>query len=1155
MTQSPAPRRAVGWRSPALLALIFTLLFSTFSFAADPATATINPNSPNLIWNGTSLGPVNPAPQLGEEQHDALCVDVATCDSFVLKVSGTPGEWAGKKIQVRLGWNLPASDYDMYVHRGSATGPVVARGTSGLSTFESDSIDPSIQLAPDANGITEFHVHVIYFTGGPADQYRGSIVIDSGIDTTVTLAPVDTGATPRYQNYIPTQEQMAAGMTKNASDEPSIGVNWNTGNVMFQAMLQTLRLKFNDASCKQSPSCSWVDKTPVTSTVTSFDPILFTDPKTGRTQVNQLLFNPIAQAASYSDDDGDTWIVSQGSGVGSGVDHQTIGGGPLHAPVPTGAGYAHGVYYCSQDIALANCALSLDGGRTYGPAVPIYDLRQCAGLHGHVKVAPDGTAYVPNSTCSGRVNEREQAVVVSEDNGITWQVRTVPGSLAGDGSDPSVAIDETGRIYLGYSSGDKLPAVAVSEDKGRTWGTLHDVGTMAGVKYSVFPAAIAGGNGRAAIAFYGTGDVDGNAVPSDFRFNGLWHLYIAHTYDAGKSWITVNATPNDPLQRGGLHLGGGGPIHRNLLDFFDASTDQAGNVLVGYADGCVGPCVQAPVNSRGNSYIAFGTVARQTGGRRLFAASDSTAATAPGAPRTTVTRNGSVANISWSLSENGGLTPTGFEVRRKAGSGAEQLLASLGGDAFSYSDTSADASTTYSYRVVAKNALGASCGENEVTSAPAGSSCIRPGVRVVTDKGGDQRGAPLNPDQDIEWISIAEPFYEDGTQKLEFTMKVASLASMPANRMWRIVWRYPDGPGPSVTSFSGRYYVGMNTDSNGVASFEYGIQESLVAVLADAAPALRLGAADASSSVSPDGTIRIVIANDKIGSPKAGDLIGGLLARAYPVYQGETLRSDSASDSVSLGDDYKLVGNAACEPKVVVTCFEEKDKAVNYDSGWHTVASSSASGGQFRYRNGNSANALSFTFNVANGSTGSLDYHYATSLKGGSADVYIDGTLKGSINFNGTSGTHRAPVFGASASYGGLSAGSHTFELRNVKGAAFVDRFCLSSASFTSTATAGPGNTNSTLQVLAPAQELAQSVVVASGTQSISAVAEGAAGSTLKIVLVSPSGSVLNMADSVNGVATLNAPVSATGTYILKVVNTSLASQEVWTVTTPWGNN
>src|SRR6185295_16910405 len=188
--------------------------------------------------------------------------------------------------------------------------------------------------------------------------------------------------------------------------------------------------------------------------------------------------------------------------------------------------------------------------------------------------------------------------------------------------------------------------------------------------------------------------------PHDFNSEAVWHLYVAHTYDGGAHWITVNATPNDPIQRGGIHLGGGGEIHRNLLDFFDADLDRFGRMTVGFADGCIGSCVQSPDDARGNSYGAFGSIARQTGGRRLFFGSDPTGPTVPGAPRLTATRNGSLSILTWSQSEDGGSPITSYKVYRSAG-GPEQLIATLGGTARRYVDGSADAITNYSYRVSA----------------------------------------------------------------------------------------------------------------------------------------------------------------------------------------------------------------------------------------------------------------------------------------------------------------------------------------------------------------------------------------------------------------------------------------------------------------------
>ena len=78
----------------------------------------------------------------------------------------------------------------------------------------------------------------------------------------------------------------------------------------------------------------------------------------------------------------------------------------------------------------------------------MYVSTQCGGLHGHVKVAPDGTVYIPNRDCSGT-----QSIVVSEDNGVTWALRPVntctyaaKPSLVGQGDDPAVTIDTIDRL-------------------------------------------------------------------------------------------------------------------------------------------------------------------------------------------------------------------------------------------------------------------------------------------------------------------------------------------------------------------------------------------------------------------------------------------------------------------------------------------------------------------------------------------------------------------------------------------------------------------------------------------------------------------------------------------------------------------------------------
>src|SRR5258706_10575373 len=99
-------------------------------------------------------------------------------------------------------------------------------------------------------------------------------------------------------------------------------------------------------------------------------------------------------------------------------------------------------------------------------------------------------------------------------------------------------------------------------------------------------------------------------------------------------------TRNAPIQRNGIHLGGGSPPHRNLLDFIGIDIDKQGRVLVGYYDGCTGPgCVQAPDTATGNAYTALASIARQTGGLRVFATPrESAGPTTPGAPAATLGR-------------------------------------------------------------------------------------------------------------------------------------------------------------------------------------------------------------------------------------------------------------------------------------------------------------------------------------------------------------------------------------------------------------------------------------------------------------------------------------------------------------------------------------
>lgn len=238
-----------------------------------------------------------------------------------------------------------------------------------------------------------------------------------------------------------------------------------------------------------------------------------------------------------------------------------------------------------------------------------------------------------------------------------------------------------------------------------------------------------------------------------------------------------------------------------------------------------------------------------------------------------------------------------------------------------------------------------------------------------------------------------------------------------------------------------------------------------------------------------------------------------------------------------------------CPALVVVV--EESAPQVAYTSGWHAVNDADASGGAFRLHLGNSANhRASFTFDVAAGGSATLEYKYATSTKGGTADVYIDNAFRETVNHFGTAGDAKNPTFGASRTYANLSPGAHKFELRNMRDSIYVDAFALKSAYATGSPSAAPGTTSSEQQTASPGQQLLSSVTIPAGATelAVAAVSDGTA--PLRIVVLDPLGATLSVVEG-NGLAAFSAPVSRSGVYVVQVVNLGTAAANVWTVATP----
>src|SRR3984893_7574538 len=782
-------------------------------------------------------------------------------------------------------------------------------------------------------------------------------------------SPQDSGPKVGYENFeapgvlTPVIVTSSGGATVEylgrGAGEPSIGVNWNStsssvgGMTNFQSDLETLFISW-DESCSANPKATWVNRRAPTSVAIDSDPIGFTDHTLPANVPNRvfagelMLLSPDTVKISHTDDDGVTWVPDQSGGIASAVDHETIGGGRYHAPLVGTPAYANAVYYCSQDIGAALCSRSDDGGSTYGPSVPIYALTTCGGLHGHVKVSPkDGTVYVPNRSCGG-----QPAVVVSQDNGTTWSVRTVknanfPDTSASD--DPAVGIDSNGRVYFHFANDGTAAGIATSDDFGVTWQNIFDVGAVYGLKQIAFPAAVGGsatpGNpnsGRAAVAFYGSTTATGDSNAANFT--GVWHLYVAETFDGGAHWTTTDVTPNAPMQRSGLLRGGGADITRNLLDFFDITIDRDGRVLVGYVDGCEGGnCKQAAPTATGNAYTTAATIARQSSGRRLLAIKDPASSTSqPGMPSVTQRRTGLTTHLAWSEADTGNSPITGYQILRGIASGGETLLTTVPGTQTggSYTDlTATDTTKTYYYKVRAVNSVGTSCGNNEVAAPYLGNACT--GITIhQNDPSHPEANAGANTPASllIDYVAVGEPADKPGM--FLFTMKVNDLSTVPAKTRWRITWN-------SFTSPGQQYYVGMTTENPGTQTFEYGTLSDAVVRAIFVIAETTVGPADPASNFNPDGTITIIAPKSAFGSPPVGDLLGAVGGRTLtgdnsncatditPICtpNNKVERSNgfvdhtfvkAQTDNSYPAATYTVVGNGACEGGIVPSAVSRK---------------------------------------------------------------------------------------------------------------------------------------------------------------------------------------------------------------------------------------
>ena len=914
------------------------------SSAATPSSGTLSVANSVLTYDAGPFNTPNQSPVgLGQLDTGPRCnTNAFPCDSYALTVSLPAGYVAAhpnSAVKVTMSWTdtgAGQSDYDLYIYNG--TNPTVD-GNHPADHQSASGADPEVAVInPLIDGTSQYTIKIVPFQ--PTQET---------LHVRIELLPGSGGVVPGFGGADPTApgiprykifEAPAGSSAEASSGEFNIGFNPHSGRIMVMNSGPIWRLTPGEIQTPSKPECCealWEDKSTITTSIPLLDPILWTDQKAGRTFTSNNTTGAHFDY-TYSDDDGDSWIEAGGSPPNGGADHETIGSGPYPGALsalsnPVNQGQA--VYYCSQDIVgPASCQRSDDLGATFGPGVLAYNniTTACGGLHGHLHVAPNGTAWLPVNQCNGK-----QGGAISTDAGTTWQEFIVTGSVSQpQGADPSIAIDSDNTVYYAYVNNEPVgpgdppeghPHVKVSTDRGATWTRDFDLGASHGIRNAAEIEAVGGSSGRAAVGFLGT-DVNGDYQANSFP--GKWYAFIATTYDGGLTWNIVNATPNDPVQSmSGVWQQGGSHQDRNLLDFNEITVDSKGRVLYGYSDGCV--TVGCIAGTAPNDFTANMRVARQSGGKTLFASNDAntdtTTANLPKPSCLSGTRDPSASHLTWKAPDNGGSDIVNYQIFRGTAPGNEVLLGQTGIAKPSFNDTTADPSVAhYFYVVKAINAIGTGNASNEidltaVIPPPPEDVCSVAGLTELTDAAGDTSlvlgfvTTPAPPGTDLLSFHLSQPFTADGVQRLVFTLNTdAGQSPQPPGSSWYVAMKVPD-PAPATTF----HYRAVHMTWNGTTpTFESyipgansggGVDGRFVGTV--------IGPAEPGSSyASPFNKVVIVVKASDLGL-NPGDRIVGFLAGVSQTEPGRAVATalyDQMPDSLNFTGTYTVHDAAFCPP-------------------------------------------------------------------------------------------------------------------------------------------------------------------------------------------------------------------------------------------------
>lgn len=552
--------------------LVAQAALTTKALASNPGSGTMLPNSTGLTWVGTAAG-------TGSADGEGLtCVEGFNCDTYTLNVAGLPTDWTGKMIRIDLNWSLPVDDYDLYVHKNSNDGLLVANSGGGApSTQEACAIDPS------RTGTGIYTVHVVYFTTvSAADQYKGS--------ATIVNRPTDGSRPAIYlkggMTFSDNQTLYAPATVRDG--EPSsrtdlLGNHYVAGIRGVPAGVDFWYLDLNPNSPTYDPYMRNAQYRGQPDSFTQDDAYTVGDDgggdvdlavgwqPDGPNNIPTIAFSSLVAAnisTAVSKDMGKTWDLNAAGNLSGG------------APVDDRQWmefYGKNVVYMlyrTLEPAITQVQRSNDGGKTWGVAQSAGQIGQVGSLDVDQN---DGTVWMTGSL--GKVAVGVPLVPGAEPTTYNvYDVVTDPFGVQNIFIVNKVASD--GTAYLVYSNGYSV-YLKHSKDKGKTWSAPVRVNDGPETFTGVLPTIETGPNpGSVAIAWYGSAS-GSNALDSE------WRVFLAQSQNADSNMpvFRQSVVSDHYIHYGVISVGGTlGSENRNVLDYFQISFDPNGAAVVDYTD-------------------------------------------------------------------------------------------------------------------------------------------------------------------------------------------------------------------------------------------------------------------------------------------------------------------------------------------------------------------------------------------------------------------------------------------------------------------------------------------------------------------------------------------------------------------------------------------